>query len=367
MTTYRSTTMVLTRRQRNRRCVRSSLSLRSAVQETPVKVQVQGSSSNRKRSNGTNNHHTRQVALSQRSSLRRALRESLELLDESVRSTESIGSSTRPQRSSLRRAIRDSLAVIDTYGGSRAKSKSAPGPIAVEELGFETGPGGTCARHSPNPKARATSQRSSLRRAIRESRNSIVQEPVDTTSRGTCHCQTESSDGENGSAVSLEGEEPTIFSDTSKPLREEGTPSQMNRTSSVIPCTREPLTATAYKSVEISPPQLPELSLLAESPTYKPLLPTSKSFLNHVLVPNVNDESTWLKSTCHLASLDGGIRDSERHPSDSQSMPNQKGWHYVREIISEAPGGLFLVEWEERDARTGFKWPASWVCYFLML
>ncbi|KAI1740007.1 hypothetical protein F4680DRAFT_466152 [Xylaria scruposa] len=387
--------MALTQRQRNK-----PMAARCAAQDTPVKVQVQGSL-NRKtpiRSNGTNEvgsnsdnishyHRTRRVALSQRSSLRRALRESLGLLDESVRSTESIGSSPtlpRPQRSSLRRAIRDSLAAINTYGGSRVSraddTKSNPahslslGLIAAKKLGFET-------PHQVRATSHAISQRSSLRRAIRESRDATAQsiEPVDTTSHGTSPSQTPTntihdplsgSDDENGSVISPLG------SNTSKPLLEEGipkAPSQMNCTSSAIPCTtyRASLTATAYRQIAISPPQggsMPELSLLAESPTSKPFLPTSRSLLNHVLAPKVNDESGWRKSTRHpnphLALPDRGICDNERRldsPSDSQSMPNSKGWHYVREIISEAPGGLFLVEWEERDARTGFKWPASWV------
>ncbi|TRX88160.1 hypothetical protein FHL15_010958 [Xylaria flabelliformis] len=432
--TDRSTTMALTQRQRNkpiaRPYFRSSLSLRIAAQEAPVKVRVQRSSLNRKspiRSNatyeiGTNSdsiHHTRQVTLSQRSSLRRALRESLKLIDKSIHSTtepESIDSSTaatlpqRPQRSSLRRAIRDSLAAaIDTCGGgggsrvSRAndvRSKPAqsllPGLIAAKKLDFETPHqtitdrhgGTTYTRHSFTPKARATShaisQRSSLRRAIHESRNATVQsiEPIDTTSHETSPSQTptntihDPSDDNNGNVISPLGSSPTIISNTSKPLPEEGiskAASQFNRTSSVIPCTtyQTPVTAMAYRPLAASPPQqglMPELSSLAEPPAYQPLLPKSRSFSNHFLTPKVDDESSWLKSTwhqnLHLTSSDRGIRDNQKYldnSSDSQSMPNQKGWHYVREIISEAPGGLFLVEWEERDARTGSKWPASWV------
>ncbi|KAI1746478.1 hypothetical protein F4782DRAFT_74183 [Xylaria castorea] len=427
--------MALTRRQKNkpilrsmaRRCIRPSSSLRTAAQAAPVKIQVQESLNHKspiRRSSlnatdeiGPNSdrfshhHYARPVALSQRSSLRRALRESLELLDESSRPTGSTSSSAllpRSQRSSLRRAIRDSLTAINTCGGSpvlranNTESKPAqsllPGLMPAKKQGFETRHraindrnGRVCTRHSSNPKARAVShaipQRCSLRLAVRESRYAAVQsiQPVDTTSHKTIpsqaltnpiHDPLSSSDGGSGSVISLSGSSPAIISDTSIRLPEEGilkAQSQMNRASSVLLCTtyRASLTATASRPLAISRPQqglMPELSLLAESPTCKPLLPTSRSFLDHVQAPKVNDESSRLKSTrhqySHLASLDRSIRDNERllgDPSHSQSMPNRKGWHHVREIISEAPGGLFLVEWEERDARTGFKWPASWV------
>ncbi|KAI0448837.1 hypothetical protein F5B21DRAFT_88019 [Xylaria acuta] len=363
----------------------------------------------------SHHHHARQLALPQRSSLRLALHESLKLPDgtthHSVLSSKDPGTSLRypaitlgppdtmqaelevfaqsgnqtrrvhsrtattnpndtwligpanssalslrPQRSSLRRAIRYSLAAIDIRGGSSVPpanyTKSQPVQSLLPGLvpGFETRHqaldgrnGQVCTRQSSHPKARAVShaipQQSSLRRAVRESRYVAVRsiERADATSYGispsrnsmnTIDKPSSSSDGGNGGAISPSGFSPAIDSDTSETLEGQifEIPSQITHTSCVSPRTTYP-------------------------------------------VPNLNSESSSPKSARHqnphLVFLDRSIRNDEKprsDPSDSQSTSNRKGWHHVHEIINEAPRGLCLVEWEERDTRAGFMWPASWVC-----
>jgi hypothetical protein len=38
---------------------------------------------------------------------------------------------------------------------------------------------------------------------------------------------------------------------------------------------------------------------------------------------------------------------------DSETQAGRRGWHKVHQIVNDAPSGLYLVEWEGRDPRTG--------------
>ncbi|KAI0594856.1 hypothetical protein F4775DRAFT_414402 [Biscogniauxia sp. FL1348] len=61
-------------------------------------------------------------------------------------------------------------------------------------------------------------------------------------------------------------------------------------------------------------------------------------------------------------------RTRNRSRSRSNGGGRGRGWHRVREIVHEVGGNsaagrkkVYLVEWEGRDPRTGAAWPSSWV------
>ncbi|KAI1259115.1 hypothetical protein F5Y18DRAFT_318228 [Xylariaceae sp. FL1019] len=54
---------------------------------------------------------------------------------------------------------------------------------------------------------------------------------------------------------------------------------------------------------------------------------------------------------------------SEKDGKDESTAAARKGWYHIRQIVNEVPG-LYFVEWEGTDPRTGVHWPGSWVRFF---
>ncbi|KAI0148389.1 hypothetical protein GGR57DRAFT_475305 [Xylariaceae sp. FL1272] len=50
----------------------------------------------------------------------------------------------------------------------------------------------------------------------------------------------------------------------------------------------------------------------------------------------------------------------EKDGRDERAAAARKGWYNIRQIVNEVPG-LYFVEWEGTDPRTGVHWPGSWV------
>ncbi|KAI0103784.1 hypothetical protein GGR51DRAFT_523337 [Nemania sp. FL0031] len=148
------------------------------------------------------------------------------------------------------------------------------------------------------------------------------------------------------------------------------TPSQFNRTSSVscVPSTTTspfPPTMTASRPL----PNLRsrkrltrELSLLRtpKVPLSLPSVPKSPS--RFVSVPELGSKlvsplsvQQQIPTLVSPAASTLGDGKSQTTLDDPQGIRTRRGWYQVRGIINEAPGGLYLVEWEGRDPRTGVK------------
>ncbi|KAI0976486.1 hypothetical protein F4678DRAFT_227916 [Xylaria arbuscula] len=394
------------------RCTRSSIRLR----EAPIaKIRAQSSFSRRSsrkkdaltatdktspgKGHAPSRRHSQDVIIPQRSSLRRALRDSQRLSGGFAPTTTSspldlapaefqvppqepkdhpthgaqvgvdttvtcptekphvISSKAMPQRSSFRRANRESLKdlVVDY------KYPVPPSTIP---------------------------QRSSLRLAIRESQSAVVQSnayvdlpssPSDINSgqessfEYTTKESPSNSDGQSDSILSLPNS-PAASSDTSLAFLEERdvvrtllqlscTPSISSVTESPAPLTpATPKLLTTRPSVSRCPFSPPELYPHTVSTLGLPICRGSNS-----PTPVSQQQSSNLPSMGR--SIPGGgtvqnIPDNEKlriNSSNSQSLSARKGWHHVRQITNEVPGGRYLVEWEGYDPRTGVNWPASWV------
>ncbi|KAI0427349.1 hypothetical protein F5Y09DRAFT_316452 [Xylaria sp. FL1042] len=446
-----------------RRCTRSSVSLRGARvakfhaqswrDRTPPRSKdtTPGASKNNKNSlveDHASSYRRRldHVAWPQRSSIRRALRESQELSDGIISPTtttsilpnpataktqlpprepenpaQGIQTGVRggsvithppapkimPQRNSLRRAIRESLMAIDAGHGNSIPSAYLPkvdltqasGPTLgpVKKLGAEALNLAVGAKNSKRdntslsqnsqgaPVSLATPQRSSLRRAVRESLRTTIQSNayLDIASDGISSTQGNIMKNitEKSPPISdVQRDDITSVSNSPKitliPLEANDLakkPPRYSRTSSISSNTASPasLTPVFPRLLTVLRPRTGPISEsypVAKSPVSQPL---SSSGLSSRLVstPELCDESKSAMIVSRLQSpsitlVDQNGLDSRnlrRIPDNAQSTPVRKGWHQVREITNEVPGGLYLVEWEGQDPRTGVKWPASWV------
>ncbi|GAW11863.1 hypothetical protein ANO14919_012160 [Xylariales sp. No.14919] len=423
-----------------RRCTRSSVPL----QEAPTaKFRAQASFNHRPllrkgtsfvtskhllyKNDVSSRHHDHGVISSQRSSLRRALRESLQLssgtarrrmlssvgtIEPTVPSTVTSSPPTKPQvraeetenrtpgvrkgikagatiirvpalelkpqRSSLRRAIRESLTETDaSHENSSHYPELDPAQSPVLSIGHAKKSNDETQKRAVRDSRRLSfnskPQRSSLRRAIRESQHTTVQcnAYVDTTSddeRSFGHniilkdTIRENLIRRNGTVISVSASPSATSSDISlTPMNREyigEPPSRLSHTSSTSSLTASPPPSTLMKSSPL------ETLQPWEGPTPSSPPPKLSSYL--ISTPETRDK---LGSPTHVGGRtvpadrsildDGKLRSG---PIGSQPITTSKGcWHEVREIINEVPGGLYLVVWEGRDPRTGVKWPASWV------
>ncbi|KAI0503114.1 hypothetical protein F5B22DRAFT_575026 [Xylaria bambusicola] len=383
-------------------------------------------------------HHVQQVAIPQRSSLRHALRESQKLFDEnpsipisvtpdsappnlpvpgqmpkhsaqSASKDISTGSATthlsgpphvpalrlNPQRSSLRRAICESLKAFASGDGESGPSthlpkldlarSSAPSPESIEKRQPR--------RHTwlPSRFQRMTEltptlpQRSSLRRAIRESLRATIQgsDPVDLTPavvisaedfalKDTVEAPLPRSEVQGGSIVSTPDSPESTLNAPLTPTKNVGAAELVPE----ISCT--PSTSSAKPSLAPHTPAPRELVTVLRP--RKKLVSESRSMTDARSSPTPSNSLSCLGTTTTLCNDVNSIAENQipdQHSSDQSALENgevgreksgseasstRKGWHQICEIINEVPSGLYLVEWEGRDPRTGVKWPASWVC-----
>ncbi|KAI1346053.1 hypothetical protein F5Y01DRAFT_322172 [Xylaria sp. FL0043] len=325
-----------------------------------------------------------------------------------------IASKVMPQRNSLRRAIRESLKSVNTSHYSSSPSAYRPELDLTQSSGLTLGlvekPGAEtldravsitttkrdntllCHNHRGGAASLATPQRSSLRRAVRESLRTAVQRntyhdiALDVSS--PAHGKTQgnirknnteksppSSDDQSNGVDSLsELPEATLIHlravDLAKTPPQSSISSESASPTPLTPIPSRLLTVLRPRKgsiqeshpVAMSPVSQSSFSSFGSSPR---LVPTTK--------PRDESESATLVCGPQIPSvtlLDKDIlgnRNPSRNPDSTQLALARKGWHQVREITNEVPGGLYLVEWEGQDPRTGVKWPASWVCNFRFL
>ncbi|KAI1419974.1 hypothetical protein F5Y12DRAFT_788636 [Xylaria sp. FL1777] len=308
-----------------------------------------------------------------------------------------------PQRTSLRRATRESLKGIDTYEDTSPPTYFSVSSLEpVEKSSADTQNQAISVRNprrdawlSSNPASRvlsiSTPQRSSLRRAIRESLCAIVQSNAyvdiasgrmstvqDMSSKNTIEKTfLPSSNGQSDEAVLLSDSQPASL-DTSSIPPEGGdfmeSPPRLSRTSSISPITASPAPLTPVASRVLAAlgsrkRWIPGSYLRTESSTSQSSFSQSKPSSYLILTPEPHGEpgsptAAARHSIPSTTSMDQSILGNgtlQKNPSNSRLASARKGWHQVREITNEVPGGLYLVEWEGQDPRTGVKWPASWV------
>ncbi|KAI1121553.1 hypothetical protein F5Y10DRAFT_288326 [Nemania abortiva] len=488
--------MALRRHQKNsvrphllrRRCTRSSSGLGVAAKGQAHAPPNHGSSRRKGGStavreiacnkNGLTRHpQAHQVGSPQRSSLRRAIRESLVLFKRSIQLGmpspvglgESLGSSITPvgvpkiaqaelhvsahqskcqthdvrhttkteiittrsskfsrasvlepksQRNSLRRAIRESLKAADARYEHPVPQADSPDPMVSQslELCLETAEGSKVeardravdgrysrgnALLSSGLKRKAMPimpQRSSLRRAVRESRRMIQGDvSVSTTPNAinsgivlelkTGEDSPQSSDRDSGTLNWSSDSSPAPSPDASSTLPEiddnARTPSRCTRTlsassASSVSSALSNTTPQSPSTVATSGPlrtlrprkrlaQEQPVVIVHQTPQSKDPIPKSPSNLvsgpqlsSTPTLPTSDVQQQILTSASPVESTLGNGK-SQCTSNDLQSIATRRGWHQVRGIINEVPGGLYLVEWEGRDPRTRVKWPASWV------
>ncbi|KAI0805364.1 hypothetical protein GGR55DRAFT_292413 [Xylaria sp. FL0064] len=321
-------------------------------------------------------------------------------------------SKVMPQRNSLRRAIRESLNSINTSHDSSSPSTYRPELDLKQSRGLTWGlvekPGAetldrtvsitttkrenTSLSHSPRGGAASltTPQRSSLRRAVRESLHTAVQRNTyhdialdvaspdhgntqgNITKNSTEKSPPSSDDQSNGIDSLSELPEATLIHLGAVDLAK--TPPQHGCTSSISyeSASPTPLTPVSSRLLTVLRPRkgsIRESHPVAMSPVSQSSFSSFGSSPRPVPTTKLRGKS---KSATFVAgpqissvTLIGkdilGNRNLSRNPDSAQSAPARKGWHQVREITNEVPGGLYLVEWEGQDPRTGVKWPASWV------
>ena len=406
------------------------------------------------RRHASHRHQPRQALTSQRSSLRRALRESRELSGGSspavpsdspdsvsagiqapcqglnsptqpaprdshdgsatTHSSESClfpDLKTLPQRNSLRRAIRESLkAMPPDYMQSSplthcseldSAESNVPSPTPIAKTNVETPKQNKDARYAHQTTwsssstqdsvlfASTTPQRSSLRRALRESLDVRIQnnEHIDTAPEvvdtGQSSVPKDTVEEPLRSSMRQESYDSLSFShepypnmpwihtrdvESTKSKRFTESPPGASNTSPASLTTPSP-TPDTYVAPELRVALRPrgemisEQGLLTQITAAIPSPAYSESLRYHVSDPRPHDRPippaavTTPKSSM-VPSMDRSIVGNGKLQMDSneyQSSSARKGWHQIREITNEVPSGLYLVEWEGRDPRTGVK------------
>ncbi|KAI8625644.1 hypothetical protein F5Y19DRAFT_479406 [Xylariaceae sp. FL1651] len=320
----------------------------------------------------------------------------------------------KSQRSSLRRAIRASLEV--TAGGrlesvqraynSIPEQTSISAPVRI--IKPRTGPRNSVnnkkirkskpsSRWAADTASLPKSQRSSLRRALRES--------LITAELSSANCDTAMDpstgiaanvssspnvnleDGIDGFPRSLADEYGCALSDSdsllavssdtfSNPLREDdaNTPSQSTRTSTTSRLTLHSTTTVTASSSPITSQSLNGPTLMGSHATEIPSSPwpsfSPSASISLSSPTSASDYKLNLgnevarKQTSTLApaiKIVHSPKTPQNSSNTSQLTSVRKGWHSVREIVNEVPSGLYLVEWEGLDPLTGVMWPGSWV------
>ncbi|KAI0845059.1 hypothetical protein F5Y00DRAFT_247181 [Daldinia vernicosa] len=255
---------------------------------------------------------------------------------------------TRPQRSSLRRAVRESLLDLSAVATVTTPPSS---PALILPLP-------SSAPSTSTSRVNATTQRSSLRRALKESlRDAAAIKTVamiTTTPPPTLPPTPPITPGFMS---------PKSFTASSSPYSLANTPETPVTLSSISPLN----SATAGSSPDS-----------ASTPTFlSPLQSSRKSAIlqkqkQHLRLLGRKLECLDAKESDNSghAEIDNGQGRSKHSEVvdkiDINGIPtSRKGWYRVRSIITEAHDRnghlIYFVDWEGHDPRTGIGWPGSWV------
>ncbi|KAI1477828.1 hypothetical protein F4774DRAFT_427010 [Daldinia eschscholtzii] len=243
-----------------------------------------------------------------------------------------------PQRSSLRRAVRESLLDLSAVA-------TITTPLNSQPLFLSSPPS---APSAPGSRINTAIRRSSLRRALKESLRDVA-------------------------AI---GSVATII--TSPPPTPRFISAESSAPSSPSPLTNPPMTPPTYspptppfvsttaKSSHDATPSLPFISPLPSSKKPRTLQKRHPKHLSRKL----NHSDTKGNKSSKRTELDKRHERSENlevvdKPNINGIPTSRKGWYRVRSIINEAHdinGHLiYFVDWEGHDPRTGIGWPGSWV------
>ncbi|KAI1114549.1 hypothetical protein F5Y14DRAFT_163406 [Nemania sp. NC0429] len=304
----------------------------------------------------------------------------------------SVGLGTR--RNSLRIAIRESLKTAETghgYHGLLANHLKLTSvepvvrdPVPIKELKIETrrqfGEEGNNRRHTSqllNSETKAVlhavPQRSSLRRAVRESlcataqTSSLTDTLLDdtnssrrTAANGIVEVSLPTLDGQNRGGISSLGSSTAANHDILPGIDNNGQAPSVGSRASLIsyPPPRTPKIARLSTTLTSRKKLARESTPLTDIPTFPSSLSVPKSaspgsVAGYQLPPHEGKPATNIS--------DNGQLQSGKDVSQQAIPTSKRGWYRVQNIVNETPSGLYLVEWEGRDPRTGAKWPASWV------
>ncbi|KAI1654618.1 hypothetical protein F4813DRAFT_370567 [Daldinia decipiens] len=249
------------------------------------------------------------------------------------------------------------------------------------------------------------SQRSSLRRAVRESLLDLSAVATVTTpppsSRALFLPSPSSAPSTSTSRVSTATQRSSLRRALKESLRDVAAISTVATITTTPPPTLSPPPLITPKFKSSAPSSLYSLENTPETPvshsSISPLNSTARSSPDSTSTPTPtflsplqsNRKSTILQEQ-HLGRLgrklecldtkesdgpghtgtDNGDEQSE-HPevvdkTDINGIPtSRKGWYRVQSIIAEAHDRsghlIYFVDWESHDSRTGIGWPGSWV------
>ncbi|KAI1804329.1 hypothetical protein F4811DRAFT_285735 [Daldinia bambusicola] len=254
--------------------------------------------------------------------------------------------STYPQRSSLRRAVRESLLNL-----SAVAIITTP-PLSPQPLFL---PSPTSVPSTTGLVSNATAQRSSLRRALKESLR-------DVAAIGTLTMITPSR------PPTLSLTPPITSGFISAESSPQLSPSSLANTSTIPPASLPTpsliLTDTRSSLNSTSTPTFIS-SLLSNK---KPRI-SQKQRIKHIrgklsysdIKENKSPGCTKLGKGYERS----GYMDVMDKPNTNGIPTSRKGWYHVRSIINEAHDVngrlIYFVDWEGHDPRTGIGWPGSWV------
>lgn len=295
----------------------------------------------------------------------------------------------RTSRNSLRIAIRESLKTVETNHGHSSLLANYPKQMAADPLVWDSvpikkpkdetpnrgGDEGNNRRHTSlllNQKGQAVSlaapQRSSLRRAIRESLCATTQTSSftdtalddigsshDTVSNSIIDVSPPTLDDQNSSSISSLSPSTVTNSDISPRLdnnmRAPSQGSLASFISSTTICPSPSVSEAARLMTTPRPRKKP--ALVATSLTRPPAFPSLLSIPKPVSSASVAHHQLHTEAIPATSiSENGKLRYGK---DDSHSVSTRRGWHQVHNIINETPSGLYLVEWEGRNPRTGAK------------
>jgi len=287
-----------------------------------------------------------------------------------------------PQRSSLRRAIRES--VNETNIGSEGLVQLIDN--AQPNVSRTSQPGAVPAapkRVNRRQGVCSGPQRSSLRRAIRESqqvgirsthRNNIAKQ--DSVGEDVTFSLDKSTNSRCAYSLSGKADNPILLK-TPPPKLDPDDPltslpaSWVGQLSRNISPPSTPISPVSDISLSTMTSFHPEATIKARKATHA--RPRTAKAPSTERLPRGFTPATDLKSApepnCGSALPNDVQRDiptltaAEKNPPrsakcqdsrlDSETQTGRRGWHKVHQIVNDAPSGLYLVEWEGRDPRTG--------------
>ncbi|KAI1393307.1 uncharacterized protein F4822DRAFT_8134 [Hypoxylon trugodes] len=246
---------------------------------------------------------------------------------------------TQPQRSSLRRAIQESL-----RDSTAAKTNTTP-PPTLQQLSSPSTP--------ISPK-NISPQRRSLRQVLKESLHDVSSIPTLNTPPST--------PSSTLSSVSSKTTPSTISTPT--------TPS-LQTFVPLTPATPSSSTSSTKAPTTTSSPSTTQLRRSGRQSVLRKRGHQDGGKLGRFKEDDSGDEDGNYDDGGGGEDIDGDEReesddDELAAKADTQGIPtSRKGWYRVRSIITEAQNRdgrlVYLVEWEGLDPRTGIGWPSSWV------